>query len=175
MPEPPPPFRYEYITGGVITATYPVVAHVHAINRGGVPEYVRARCWRDRGVLFGDSEVQEVIPLDVLDYEFSLTEGEGFGHPGFLYDIYWLQIFTTSNALVPSAAFRDPWAGLRVDQEPSTADSPDLFVRIDANIDVAYFAPGDFAAFELDPRVSVPPVGPPETTGNRARRADRTL
>jgi hypothetical protein len=141
MPEPWEPwvnFRYEYVSGvGSVFELGSSVVQINVANRGGTEGVARAFLSQQNATKF-DSGDGTIAPGDLW-----LTEYE----PGSEWDLgqYWARIFTTSANLVPSMRI---WR-TQVENEPPISD--------------VYFAPGDFAVFQLPFRAfPPPPIGPVE-------------
>jgi hypothetical protein len=153
-------YLFEYVSGAVVsTRDTPMVAYVHASNVGQNEEHVRALCYRIGGELAFDSLDAVVLPGRGWEYN---------GEPlpvAYLHDVYRIHIFATSRNLVPSAFWRDGIFGTTTVPEPSSGDGPPpLNYYDDQNVVVVYFAPGDFAVFDLPWRPTIPivPIGPIE-------------
>lgn len=162
MSQPEVSYRYEYVSGVVTVANYPIGVYAYVVNRGAAEHYARARLWggppNSNGQLVGDSEDSLVEP----GRGWVWVTDEIPDTAVMFADSYWVQILTTSPDLVPSASFRDTLAGWRDVPEPTSGDKPPkVDQEVDSNVVFAYFAPGDFSVFELPHRFAPPkpPIG----------------
>ncbi len=128
-------FRYEYVSGvGSVFEIQGSVVDIMVTNRGAVDGIARAYLSQGNTTKF-DSDNGTVGPGDLWSVGYSPETPEDLGQ-------YWGRIFTTSADLVPSMRI---WRS-QVENEPPISD--------------VYFAPGDFAVFELRRIVfQPPPVG----------------
>jgi hypothetical protein len=132
-------FRYEYVSGvGSVFELRESSVEINVTNRGATKEVFRAFISLRKVTKFDSGN------LSVAAGDLSTT---GWGPPQSQADFgpYWARIFTTSANLVPSMRI---WR-TQVENEPPISD--------------VYFAPGDFAVFELPWRpFPPPPIGPAE-------------
>jgi hypothetical protein len=160
-------YRYEYVSGAVFARTQtPIVGLFQAVNRGQHDEHVRARFLGSGGLsdvgsnpsdLIFDSDDAVIGPGETwLSFKQIATDP-------FIGLMLWIQIYTTSPNVVPSASLRDRLAGLR-DLIIHVGDEDEELTVDDVNVSFASFAPGDFAVFSLPARPvpPVPPIGPIE-------------
>jgi len=132
-------FRYEYVSGvGSVFELRESSVEIAVANRGGSAAVARAFLSQENVSKF-DSGDATVAPGDVWFTGFVPQSPEDLGP-------YWGRILTTSANLVPSMRI---WR-TQVENEPPISD--------------VYFAPGDFAVFELPyrPYPPIPPIGPVE-------------
>jgi hypothetical protein len=139
MTEPWVNFRYEYVSGvGSVFELGESSVEIAVANRGGSDGVVRAYLSQRNTTKF-DSGDATVAPGHLWFTAYVPTGPEDLGP-------YWARIFTTSANLVPSMRV---WR-TQVENQPPISD--------------VYFAPGDFAVFQLPfrPFPPPPPVGPVE-------------
>jgi hypothetical protein len=132
-------FRYEYVSGvGAVFELHESSVEIHVANRGGYEAIARAYLSMHNQTKF-DSGDGTIAPGDVWFTAYVPQDSEDLGP-------YWARIFTTSRNLVPSMRI---WR-TEAENEPPISD--------------VYFAPGDFAVFELPyrPFPPIPPIGPIE-------------
>jgi hypothetical protein len=144
MPDEFASFRYEYVSGVVnVFITDGAFFFVNVTNRGSSEGQARAFVINSAGNTIFDSSDQAVSPGETTPL------GTQVDDPRLVRDDYHARIFTTSLNLVPSAR------GYSVG-DPNDEDTPAL-------TDV-YFAPNDFARFDLPfrPNFPRPPIGPIE-------------
>jgi hypothetical protein len=130
-------FRFEYVSGvGSVFELRESSVQINVANRGGTDAVARAVVL-DESVTKFDSGDATVAPGHVWFTGYSPQTAADLGQ-------FWARIFTTSPNLVPSMRI---WR-TQVENEPPISD--------------VYFAPGDFAVFELPfrPFPPLPPVGP---------------
>ena len=131
-------FRYEYVSGvGAVFELHESSIEIFVTNRG-VAEGVFRAFISQRNVTKFDSGDISVAAGGLSNTGFAPSDAADLGP-------YWARIFTTSANLVPSMRI---WR-TQVENEPPISD--------------VYFAPGDFAVFEL-PWRPFPPIsiGPAE-------------
>jgi hypothetical protein len=133
-------FRYEYVSGvGAVFEVNESVVQINVVNRGATEGVFRAFLSQENVTKFDSGDIS-VGPGQLSITEFQPHSPADLGQ-------YWGRIFTTSADLVPSMRI---WR-TQVENEPPVSD--------------VYFAPGDFAVFELPwrPWPFPPiPVGPAE-------------
>ena len=132
-------FRLEYVSGvGSVFELRQSSVEIWITNRGGSEGVARAFLSKENVTKF-DSGEATVAPGATWVTGFGPSSPEDLGP-------YWARIFTTSANLVPSMRI---WR-TEVENTPPISD--------------VYFAPGDFAVFELPFRVfpPPPPIGPVE-------------
>lgn len=138
MTEPWVNYRYEYVSGvGSVFELRESVVQINVVNRGGSDGVARAYLSEENVTKF-DSGEATIAPGHLWITEWEPSTPADLGQ-------YWGRIFTTSRNLVPSMRI---WR-TQTENEPPVSD--------------VYFAPGDFAVFELPFRpFPPPPVGPVE-------------
>jgi hypothetical protein len=115
------PFELEYVTSVVSVRANDAIV-VHVVNDSGVAENTRVVIFQNTGagaVTVADTGRVVVTPTWTWSLGFTIK------NPG----DYWLRIQTTSEALIPKAAFQRDEAGIWKNLES--------------------YRPGDFAAFSL--------------------------
>jgi hypothetical protein len=126
---PPIVFRAEWVSGVVATEVDGSSAALFVANRGQVQGWARAFVYLENVQILDSDNAQQQLagrinPGHVWVFTFD-TQG---------FRPYWVRIFTTSNSLVPSLAFRR-----LIDQGQGTPHASD-YTRV---------MPGDFAVFDL--------------------------
>jgi hypothetical protein len=131
-------FRYEYVSGvGAVFELNESSVEINVANRGGTEGVFRAFLSQQNVTKFDSGDIS-VAPGHLSITAFVPHSATDLGQ-------YWGRIFTTSANLVPSMRI---WR-TQVENEPPISD--------------VYFAPGDFAVFELPWRpFPPPPIGPAE-------------
>jgi hypothetical protein len=115
------PFELEYVTSAVSVPTGDSIV-VHVVNDSGVAENTRVVIFKNTGagaVTVADTGRVVVTPTWTWTLSFTIKD------PG----EYWLRLQTTSEALIPKAAFQHVEAGIWKNLES--------------------YRPGDFAVFSL--------------------------
>lgn len=144
MPDEFASFRYEYVSGVVsVFITDGAFVFVNVTNRGATEGRARAFVVNGAGQTIVDSSDQEVPPGETTSL------GTQVDDPRLVRGDYHVRIFTNALNLVPSARVYSVG-------DPHDEDVPAL-------TDV-YFAPNNFARFDLPlrPNFPRPPIGPVE-------------
>lgn len=130
-------FQYEYVSGvGAVFELRDSFVEITIVNRGVTEEVFRASLTQGNMTKFDSGDIS-VAPGNLSGTGFGPQSAEDLGQ-------YWGRIFTTSANLVPSMRI---WRQ-QVENEPPISD--------------VYFAPGDFAVFQLPRRhFPPPPIVPP--------------